>query len=136
MLNNYFSMKTEIKVLLVSLLALTFAISGCYNDNEVDLYLGSSTCDTTNVTYLNSTSGELSIEKIFEHNCNSCHSGSTPSGNIKTDSYVSVSDNITRIRGAINHQSGFLPMPQSGGSLSTCELTKIDIWIRKGMLNN
>ncbi|MDO9257615.1 MAG: hypothetical protein Q7U54_19005 [Bacteroidales bacterium] len=128
-------MKTKIKVFLASVLALTLAISGCYYDNEEDLYLGSSACDTTNVTYLNTTSGELAIEKIFEHNCNSCHSGSTPSGNIKTDNYEAVKANIIRIRGAINHQSGFQAMPQ-GGSLSSCDLTKIDIWIRKGMLNN
>lgn len=123
-------MKTKIKVLLVSVTALTLAISGCYYDNEEDLYLGSSTCDTTNVTY------SASVAPVFSGYCNSCHSGSNPSGNIKTDSYASVSANITRIRGAINHQSGFLAMPQGGGSLSACDLTKIDIWIRKGKLNN
>jgi hypothetical protein len=123
-------MKTKIKVHLVSVLALTLAISGCYYDNEEDLYLGSSTCDTTTVTYA------ASVAPVFAGYCNSCHSGSTASGNIQTDSYASVSANITRIRGAINHQSGFLSMPQGGGSLSPCDLTKIEIWIRKGMLNN
>ncbi len=123
-------MKTEIKVILISALALTLAISGCYYDNEEDLYLGSSTCDTSNVTY------SATVAPVFAGYCNSCHSGSSPSGNIKTDSYTSVITNITRIRGSINHQSGFQAMPQSGGSLSTCDLTKIDIWIRQGMLNN
>ena len=123
-------MKTIRKVLLVSILALTVAISGCYYDNEEDLYLGSSTCDTTNVTY------SAFVSPVFAGYCNSCHSGSSPSGNIKTDSYTSVVSNIARIRGAINHQSGFLAMPQNGGSLSGCNLTKIDIWIKKGMLDN
>lgn len=123
-------MKTEIKILLASVLALSFAISGCYYDNEEDLYLGSSTCDTTNVTY------SASVAPVFAGYCNSCHGGSSPSGNIKTDSYSSVVTSITRIRGAINHQSGFQQMPQGSGSLSSCDLTKIDIWIRKGMLNN
>lgn len=123
-------MKTEMKIVLVSILALTLAVSGCYYDNEEDLYLGSSTCDTTNVTYA------TSVAPVFAGYCNSCHSGSSPSGNIKTDSYSSVVTNITRIRGSINHQSGFQAMPQNGGSLSSCDLTKIDIWIRQGMLNN
>jgi len=123
-------MKREIKVLLVSVLALTLAISGCYYDNEEDLYLGSSTCDTTNVTY------STSVAPVFAGYCNSCHSGNNPSGGIKTDSYSAVTTNITRIRGSINHQSGFIAMPQSGGSLSSCDLTKIDIWIRKGKQNN
>lgn len=123
-------MKTEIKVILVAILAISLTVSGCYYDNEEDLYLGNSTCDTSNVTYA------ISVAPVFAGYCNSCHSGSSPSGNIKTDSYSSVVTNITRIRGSINHQSGFQAMPQNGGSLSSCDLTKIDIWIRQGMLNN
>lgn len=123
-------MKTEIKVILVAILAISLTVSGCYYDNEEDLYLGNSTCDTSNVTYA------TSVAPVFAGYCNSCHSGSSPSGNIKTDSYSSVVTNITRIRGSINHQSGFQAMPQNGGSLSSCDLTKIDIWIRQGMLNN
>jgi len=123
-------MKTQIKLILISAFAITLAITGCYYDNEEDLYLGSNTCDTTSVTY------SASVAPVFAGYCNSCHSGSAPSGGIKTDSYTSVKANITRIRGAINHEPGFLAMPQNGGSLSGCDLTKIDIWIRLGMLNN
>ena len=123
-------MKMQFRIMLVLAIALTLVIGGCYYDNEEDLYLGNSTCDTTNVTY------SASVAPVFAGYCNSCHSGSSPSGNIKTDSYTSVKTNISRIHGAINHQSGFLPMPQNGGSLSSCDLTKIDIWIRQGMLNN
>ena len=123
-------MKIKIKAFIVSVFAVTLAISGCYNDKEEDLYLGSNTCDTTNLTY------SESVAPLFGGYCNSCHSGSAPSGNIKTDSYSSVVKNIKRIRGAINHQPGFLAMPQNGGSLSGCDLTIIDIWIRQGMLNN
>lgn len=123
-------MKIIKRIMFVSVFTLTLVLGGCYYDNEEDLYLGSSTCDTTNVTY------SASVAPVFAGYCNSCHSGSSPSGNIKTDSYASVTANITRIYGAINHQSGFLPMPQNGGSLSRCDLTKIDIWIRQGMLDN
>lgn len=123
-------MKTQIKSVLLFAIGLTLTISGCYYDNEEDLYLGSSTCDTTNVTY------SASVAPVFAGYCNSCHSGSAPSGGIKTDSYNSVVSNITRINGAINHQSGFLPMPNNGGQLSSCDLTKIDIWIKHGMPEN
>jgi hypothetical protein len=130
MLITKIMMKTMIKIVIVSIFAVVLTISGCYYDNEEDLYLGSSTCDTTNVTY------SATVAPVFAGYCNSCHSGNNPSGGIKTDSYSAVVTNITRIHGAINHQSGYIPMPQSGGSLSTCDLTKIDIWIRQGMLNN
>lgn len=123
-------MKTQHRILLVLVLMIAFAISGCYYDNEEDLYLGNSPCDTTNVTY------SASVAPIFASYCSTCHSGSAPKGDIKTDSYTSVVANIARIQGAVNHRPGFLEMPQNGGRLSECDLTKIDIWIKNGMLNN
>ncbi len=125
---NSITMKSLSGIILIFALALS--LNSCYYDNEEDLYLGSNTCDTTNVTYA------AKVAPIFGGYCNSCHSGSNPGGNIVTDNYASVKANITRISGAINHQSGFLAMPQSGGKLSPCDLTKIDIWIRTGMPNN
>lgn len=119
-----------IRINLVFALALMLTLSGCYYDNEEDLYLGSNTCDTTNITY------SQSVAPVFAGYCNSCHGGSSPSGNINTDSYLGVTSNISRIRGAINHESGYSRMPQNGGKLSTCDLTKIDIWISQGMPEN
>ena len=115
---------------LALIITLALTLAGCYYDNEEDLYLGSSGCDTTNVTY----SG--TVAPVFAGYCNSCHSGSSPSGGVVTDNYNSVKTNIPRIRGAINHQPGFIFMPQNGGKLSACDLSKIDIWIRLGMPNN
>lgn len=116
--------------LLVSAFILTLSLTGCYYDNEEDLYPGSSTCDTSNVTYTNA------VATVLAANCNSCHSGAGASGGIVTDNYTSVKANMSRIRGAVNHQSGFSPMPQNGSKLSACELTKIDVWINQGMPNN
>ncbi len=125
---NLYPMKSLSGIIL--LFALALSVNSCYYDNEEDIYLGSSACDTTNVTY------SKSIAPVFGGYCNSCHSGSNPGGNIVTDNYTSVKANITRIKGAINHYSGFLAMPQSGGKLSDCDLTKMDIWIKQGMPNN
>lgn len=123
-------MKTQIKIALLSVFALALATSSCYYDNEEDLYLGSSNCDTANVTY------SASVAPIMAGYCNSCHSGTSPSGNVKTDSYSSVVANSIRIQGAVNHKSGFSPMPQGEAKLSSCSLSVIDIWIRKGMPEN
>ncbi len=124
------NMKIFLKALLASAFALTLSLGGCYYDNEEDLYLGSSSCDTTNVTYT------LSVAPVFAGYCNSCHATGSASGSIATDNYESVVANIARIKGAINHENGYSQMPQNGGKLSTCDLSKIDIWIRQGMLNN
>ncbi len=123
-------MKSRKSAFLALTLLLGFSISSCYYDNEEDLYPGSSSCDTSNVTY------SKSVAPVFASNCNSCHSSGSPSGNIITDNYSSVKANISRIRGAVNHQSGYSQMPQNGSKLPTCELTKIDVWINQGMPNN
>jgi len=119
----------QMKIILLYAFAL-LAISGCYYDSEEDLYPESSSCDTNNVTY------SASVAPVLSANCNSCHGGSAPNGNVKTDNYASVVSNITRIRGAINHESGFMAMPQDVSKLPACDLTKIDIWIRQGMPDN
>lgn len=121
----------EIKLLvLFSIISIGISLSGCYYDNEEDLYPGGTACDTTNVSYT------ANIAPVFAAQCNTCHSGGAPAGNIATDNYNSVKNNISRIKGAINHTSGFSPMPQGGNKLTTCELAKIDAWINKGMQNN
>lgn len=123
-------MKTYSIILLFTVSILAISLSGCYSDNEEDLYPGSGTCDVSNVTYSNS------VAPVFANSCNSCHGGAYPSGNISTDTYEGVKANMSRIKGAINHESGFSPMPQNGSKLTVCDLTRIDIWIANGMPNN
>jgi len=123
-------MKKTLIILFSAAILLAFSLNSCYNDSEEELYPGSTTCNTANVTYSNS------IAPIFALNCNSCHSSSNPSGNIVVDNYASAKANMSRIRGAVNHQSGYSPMPKNAGQLSACELTKIDIWIAQSMPNN
>lgn len=123
-------MKKSIFILCFSALALSFSFTSCYYDNEEDLYPGGTTCDTTNVTY------SANVAPVFAAQCNACHSGGAPAANIATDNHASVKANISRIKGAINHTSGFSPMPQGGNKLTDCELKKIDAWINKGMPNN
>jgi hypothetical protein len=121
--------KTSI-ILFSFALILAFSFNSCYNESEEELYPGSNTCDLTNVTYSNS------IAPMFSANCNSCHNSTTASGNIITDNYTSVKANMSRIRGCINHLSGYSPMPKNANQLSTCDLSKVDVWINQGMPNN
>ena len=118
-------MKKLFTSVIISALLLTLAISGCYYDSEEALYFEN--CDTTIVTYTKS------IAPVFSGYCNSCHSGSAAQLNIVTDNYKSVVNAIDRISGAINHKNGFKPMPYPAGSLSDCDLSKFNIWVRKGM---
>lgn len=86
-----------------------------------------SSCDTTLFTY----SGQIS--KILATNCISCHS----TGNIILNTYSGVKARVDdgRLRGAIEHLSGFQTMPP-GSKLSECNRIVIRKWIEAGAPDN
>lgn len=119
-------------VVIILLVGVMLNFTGCYYDDVETLYPQVAGCDTTNVTY----SGTISV--IMADNCNSCHSGSAPQAGIKTDNYTdlkTIADN-GKLWGAVNHESGYSPMPKDRPKLSDCDLNKIRIWIDGGALNN
>jgi hypothetical protein len=119
-------MKIQLRIVLISALALSLAYSGCYYDSEEGLYYEN--CDTIKVTYTKS------IAPICAGYCNSCHFTNNPDNYIATDNYASVKKYIDQIIPSINHTGPpNLYMPKGGGSLSECDLVKFDIWKRKGM---
>ena len=128
-------MKTmKIKRLTISAITLTllsFFVASCYYDSEEELYPSlSSECDTLNVTYA------ASITPIMNNYCISCHSGSLPSGGITLTSYPGVQAVAANgsLWKAING-TGVPKMPPAG-TLPSCRVSQIRIWIDGGMLNN
>lgn len=106
----------------------------CYYDSEEALYPQLSTsCDTTNVTF----SG--TIVSVLNNNCYSCHSNKTAASygnNIHLEDYSDVVSNIDRVAGSVKHKTGFSAMPKNGGSIKSCSIDQLDIWVRNGMPNN
>ena len=92
-----------------------------------------SACDTIDVTY----SGN--IVPILQARCNSCHSGSTPSGglNLTQWSVVNTAAANGTLEGSVRHLADpFIPMPPSGPRLSDCRIRQIQLWIAQGAPNN
>ena len=106
--------------------------TSCYYDNEEELYPQPIECDTTNVTY------SSTIAPIMDSSCNDCHSSTSPSGNVITDTYEGIKEisDDGRFWGAVNHEEGYSPMPKGLPKLNDCDLTKINIWLNEGALNN
>jgi hypothetical protein len=117
----------------ISLSAL-FGLSSCYYDKESQLYPFSNSCDTLNVTY------STTVRTIIQNGgCLGCHTSPAASGgNIVLDNYTALKTVAQngKLYGAINHSPGFSPMPQSGGKLTNCDISKIKKWIDSGTLNN
>ena len=110
-------------------------LNSCYYDVESQLYPnGSTTCDTTSVTY------SLTVRSILQANsCLGCHSGSGASGgNVILDNYNSVKlyAQNGKLYGSINHSPGYIAMPQGGNKISPCNISKVKKWIDSGTPNN
>lgn len=124
----------------ILILSFSFIIlitsSGCYYDNEEELY-GNQPCDTANVKY------STHVKPILENRCYACHSNAAAptSGNgISIEGYANISNVLTNfpdnLFGAINHTSGFEPMPKNSTKLSPCDISKITIWFNDGFPDN
>ena len=85
-------------------------------------------CDTVGVKY------NADILPVITANCYSCHANGIVNGDVNMDGYATLkaqADNGNLI-GVITHASGYPPMPDNGGKLSDCEISKIKAWIAAG----
>lgn len=109
------------------------AISGCYYDNEEELYKYSQIpCDTTVFTY------SQKVEPILNANCYSCHGQTSATSGVVLEGYTTLLTYVSnkKLWGDINHLSGFNAMPLYGSQLNECDLTIIKKWIAAGAPNN
>lgn len=115
------------------LLWVGLILTSCYYDKEGILYP-----ETANCVPPASPSYQNDIRPILDGRCNNCHGGTSPSADIKLDSYADVLPYVSdgSLIGSIKHIGSFSPMPKNSGKLSACEIQKIDNWIKSGSLNN
>jgi len=106
---------------------LSIIPQSCENNNELELY-GIQDCDTVDITW------DSKIEDILERNCVECHNKDLNYNGVRHDSYAEelILVNDGRLRGVINHKSGFAKMPKDRGMLPACELKQINTWLDNG----
>ena len=114
-------------MILVTLLTLLF--SGCYYDVAEELYPDNTACDTTGITYTKT------IQPILNDQCNSCHTGSSPSGSVDFSTYEFVKAYALdgSLYGSMSHDPNWSEMPQGGNKVDDCTLLKVKVWIDNGM---
>lgn len=120
-------MSFYVQTLSGAFLILMLCVSSCKKDPDP------SNCDTTAVSF------SADIQPIIEQNCyNGCHSGANPTSGFLLTSYSAVKLKVDdgRLFGAVDHQAGFVAMPQIGSKLSDCNLDLIKTWIDDGAPNN
>ncbi len=93
---------------------------------------GGSGCNTEGTTY------NTTVQPIIEVWCYGCHSGSTPIGTFRLDSYAALKAKVDDggLLGAVRHEPGFRAMPDGGGMLPECDIEKIEKWVADGAPDN
>ncbi|CAN5244782.1 hypothetical protein BH09BAC1_BH09BAC1_24180 [soil metagenome] len=109
--------------------------SGCYYDNEDDLYPFKGVCDTS------TTPLAAVVKPIIMGNCYSCHSASSSGGlgaGINLEDYGSLkgyADN-GKLVCSIEHTNGCSAMPKGTAKLPDCQIAQIKAWVGRGAQNN
>ncbi len=118
-------MKIPYRTLVLCLLFVSI-LTGCYYDNEDELYPNKSGCDTSNVTY----SGI--IKPLVDSRCAvpGCHVSGAQPPNLST--YTGLVTNIDRVK----VRALELKTMPAAGPLSQCEIDQMWIWINAGSPNN
>ena len=90
------------------------------------------TCDTTSVKF------SVYIAPLIQNQCQGCHNQVSLQGGISLSNYTEIKNSLKggRFWGSIAQLNGYVSMPQSGAKFSSCQLNKIDAWIKRGGLNN
>ena len=106
-----------------------FIPSGCYYDNEEDLY-GTVTCDTTALSYKND------IVPILNIYCYACHvPNSGQAGATEFDTYSGLQPLVQNV--VLRMEDPFSPMPPTTSPQpSACDIAKIKAWVNAGALDN
>lgn len=112
-----------------ALLMLCLAVSGCFYDNEVDLYPDTLGCDSLDVSF-----SEI-IFPMIQANCNTvgCHvSGGTGNGIFENYDQIKVKvDN-----GSMENRVVVLRDMPPGNSLTDCQISQVQSWLDAGAPNN
>lgn len=131
--------RKDFMVGITAVLLLLTVVPGCVKHNEETIFPkgaipGSSSCDTTNVSY------SRTISVILMQNCalTGCHASSSSTGGYTLDNYNGVKAIVAsgRIIGAITHTSGYVPMPKDRAMLNECQIGLVKSWIGQGGQNN
>jgi hypothetical protein len=112
----------------------SFALfSGCYYDNEEELY-GNTTvvCDTAGIKY-------AAIATILtNNNCMGCHSeaaADVSGGGYHLEGYdnlKAVASNNNNLYRSVAQDGTVSPMPKGGAKIADCDISKIDRWVKNG----
>lgn len=124
------SMKNTLLILGLMTL-LTTLQTGCYYDNEEDLYgeSGGGVCDTTAVSFSDD------VQPVINTNCVSCHAPGGQQESVPLTNYLEIKTYADNGKLVERTNNSSLPMPPTGVMVE-CNLDIIKAWVNAGTPNN
>lgn len=118
---------TKMRLLFLGILTVISVVSSCYYDKHEDLY---GPCSTQNLTYTKD------ISVMINQSCLMCHNAKDSMGGITLHDYNSVVDCIKygKFVGSVKQDGSASNMPKGGSKWNNCQLSKLDAWIKGGMV--
>ncbi|MDA8714927.1 hypothetical protein N9M27_03530 [Flavobacteriales bacterium] len=117
-------------ICLLFFLLISVFLSCSKTKADQPILVDSTLCDSVIVSYGND------IVPILQINCIGCHNSTFASGGNNWESYAEVSNQITQIICAINHNSDCYSMPRFADKLEDSLIQKFECWAVQGALNN
>ena len=115
----------------VAIVSTMFWLGSCSKESA-DKLAGSTSCDTTNVSY------SKQVLPILQDNCYTCHQGANSESGIDLSTFAILQAHVQNgdVKSAVTHTGNVTPMPYQLPMLPSCELNTIVAWINQGALNN
>lgn len=138
---NYITMRLKKQYYIIPIALAFFIISAtqsCKYNVESKLYptSGTTTCDSTTAKFATFVS-PLMVSKCAT---SGCHNAISAAAGVNLAGYTNIKNYISRSStvffGSIKHTSGYSSMPQGGSKLADCDITKLQLWVNAGLLNN
>ncbi|MDB9932979.1 hypothetical protein OAD28_09745 [Flavobacteriales bacterium] len=117
--------------IIISFLCITLVFCSCNKELEEETPVTPTTSNTSLISF------NSDVLTIFNTYCNGsyCHGGGADGKYFDTHANVVLVPSSTLL-GAINHTTGYEPMPKSQPKLRQGEIDTITTWINDGRLDN
>lgn len=115
-----------------AIVGMLFWLGGCSKESADRLSGGTTTCDTTNVSY------SQQVLPILQDNCYTCHQGTGAQSGIDLSNFSILQAHVKNgdLKSAVTHTGSVTPMPYGLPMLPSCEVNTIVAWVDQGALNN
>lgn len=122
------------------LFGLVLLHSACTTDNEEDLFGAvepiAGACDTLSQAISYASEVQPALANYGCYGCHSVQQAANIGAGIILEDHANFVSYLDRVRGSVNREPGYDPMPQNGDPVAPEDRQLLNCWIEQGALDN